>query len=36
MPDVLWQDVAAAFRVDGSVKLVYADAAGPMAIWQAA
>jgi hypothetical protein len=35
MPDVLWQDVAAAFRIDGSVKLVYADAAGSMAIWHA-
>ena len=28
MPDMLWEDVAASFDIDGSVKLVYAEAAG--------
>ena len=28
MPDMLWEDIAASFDIDGSVKLVYAEAAG--------
>jgi hypothetical protein len=35
MPDVLWEDVAASFEIDGSVKLVYVEAAGSLTIWQA-
>lgn len=34
MPDILWEDVAASFRIDGSVKLAYVEAAGSMTIWQ--
>jgi hypothetical protein len=35
MPDMLWEDnVAASFTIDGSVKLVYVEAAGSMTIWQ--
>jgi hypothetical protein len=35
MPDMLWEDVEASFKIDGSMKLVYVEAAGSMTIWQA-
>ncbi len=35
MPDVLWENVAACLEIDGSVKLVYVEAAGSVRIWQA-
>ena len=34
MPDVLWEDAAASFDIDGSVKLVYVEAAVSATIWQ--
>lgn len=34
-PALSWEDVAASFVIDGSVKTVYIDAAGSMVIWQA-
>ena len=35
MPDMIWEDVAASFEIDGSAKLVYIEAAGSVTIWQA-